>query len=54
MPEGEQQKEKREWHMDKKPPVQPMMKPNLQIEHPALVTPGFDFIDPAAITFRDA
>ena len=40
--------------MDKKPGVQPVMKPDLDVEHSALVAPRFDFIDPAAVAFRDA
>jgi hypothetical protein len=53
VPDREHQEQKRKWHMNEKPGVQPMMKACLQVEHPALVAPRLDFLYPASISFRD-
>src|SRR5438309_5241228 len=39
--------------MDKKPAVEPVLKPDLQVEHSALVAPGFVLVDPAPVAFRN-
>ena len=40
--------------MNEKPPVQPMMQLDLQVEHSPFVTPGLDLFDAGAISLRHA
>src|SRR5947208_3626787 len=54
VPDGEHDEKKRERHMNEEPAVEPVMKPDLQIEHSAFVAPRLDFLEPAAVTFGDA
>ena len=53
MPEGQHEKQKRNWRVDEKPAVQPMLQLDLVIEHAALFAPSLDFFDPIAIGFGD-
>ena len=39
--------------MDKEPVMQPMVETNLEVEHPALIAPTLDLIDPAMVGICD-
>ena len=40
--------------MDEKPAVKPVLEPDLEVEHSALVAPRLDFIHAAAVPLRHA